>query len=921
MPDRTDRDNPFLNMLSELLTTKLYPPPVSTDLEPRVDLIARLETGRHRALTLISAPTGYGKSTLASMWIDASDAPSCWVSLDEEDNDLPIFLAYVVAAIHSVFPDVLLHAQTLLEVPVLPPSAAVVRTLLNDLERLPRRILLVLDDLHAIRSQAVYDVLAGLLRHPSPKLHLVLISRRDPLLPLPSLRAYRQITEIRTRDLRFSTADTANLLTKMLHREIDDMTAAAWTKHTEGWVTALCLAAIALRERSSHDNMQPGVRLIDSHYLQKHLLEEVINRLAPAFRDWLLTIAWLERFCPALCEAVHQVNSAAAHDDLTGEAFVQRLQDNNLFVIALDRNNHWFRLHHLFRELLQDWSREQYDDRQIAALHRRAGAWFAGQDLPDEAIRHLILGGDHAAAEQVVRHHRYALMNSEQWSRLERWLRYFPDDVVASSAMLTSTVVSIAMQTGQYPKTVSAHRHAEQLLAGQGPKPADYDGLMGELSTVKAVLAVASGDSATLDAYAQDALQSLPADALFLRSLAYGTAAAGLQMRGRFAEGCRLLEETMDDPQWTSRIQAQLMLYLCYISFLEGDLTTTQAWAERVRRSAERRRLPDLLCAARHLLGVVHFLRHEFDAAEPCLSALVENNVASAQSHVSMGAFALSLIYEMQGDSRRADAVIERLDMYLRDADNAFALALVEAFTVELSLRRGNLRAAKRQRIGIDFDRRPPIWFFYIPQLTPIKLLLAEGTSEALDDARAALDEFEARMRSINRNLARVDGLALLALVCEAQGDTSSADTHLTTALLLAQDAEMVRPFVDLGPPMVELLQRLHNQTDRLSGATAAFVEQILAAFPTSKSAYAAPLLSGRTSQTSSGATLLSEPLTPRELQVLQQLAAHLTPAEIAARHVVSVATVRWQIKCIYRKLDVRSRKEAVRRSSELNLV
>jgi LuxR family maltose regulon positive regulatory protein len=421
MTDLPDRATPNTTNSPAILTTKLYPPPVSAELESRVNLVARLERNRHRALTLISAPSGYGKSTLASLWLAASETSGCWVSLDEEDDDPHTFFAYVVAAVRSTFPDIRLHAQELLETRAFPPSSTVARILLNDLEQLPQRILLALDDLHHVRSLGVYEIIAELLRHPSPKLHVVLISRRDPPLPLPLLRARRQITEIRARDLRFSNAETAGFLSKVLRREIDEATAAQWAERTEGWVTAIGLAAMSLRH-SKRSAWKPDNLPTDSHYLQEYLLAEVINQLEATVKEWLMTIAWLDRFCPALCTAVCQASAASAENGLTGETFVQRLRHDNLFVISLDDENRWFRLHHLFRTLQQSWGRQHYEDDEIAALHQRAGAWFAQQELPEEAIRYFIAAGDYAAAEQLLQQHRYALMNSLQWSRLARWL-------------------------------------------------------------------------------------------------------------------------------------------------------------------------------------------------------------------------------------------------------------------------------------------------------------------------------------------------------------------------------------------------------------------------------------------------------------------------------------------------------------------
>lgn len=916
-----NRSTGDLTSHSAILSTKLYRPFVSVDLEPRAELVARLERNRHQALTVISAPTGYGKSTLASMWLSASEAAGGWISLDAEDDDPELFLAYVVAAIQSVFPNLQLHVQALLGTGILPAPAAIARGLLNDLERIPRQLLLVLDDLHVIRSQAIYDFLAELLRHPSPKLHLVLISRRDPPLPLPSLRAHRQITEIRARDLRFSIAETARLLAKILNQEVDHETASRWTERTEGWVTALGLAALALRQRGQHD-ISPHDESIDSHHLQEYLLADVMNGLEPRLREWLLTIAWLDRFCPALCAAVCQPEPIEAQTDFTGEAFVQRLRDDNLFLISLDSEQQWFRLHHLFREVLRGWGRSQFSEAEIAVLYRRTGEWFARHELPDEAIRYLILGGDYDAAERVVQKHRYMLMNLEQWSRLERWLRQFPDTVRETRALLVSISSILSIHFGKYRQVALLARRAEALLTKLPPGSSIHNDVLGEVSAVMATLALAEGDPEALVSGAQRALQLLPDNAHLLRDQVEGVIAAGMQIDGHYEEGCRFLEDSLDRTPVTQFRRLRLMNYLCLISFLQGDLSTTQAWAERVLHVAEERHLAELLYIARHFLGVVHYLRNELGAAEALLTPLTEEYFGTVRTYISMATFALALIYDDRGEFARANAVIDRLVSYYQDAGDTIAMALVDAFSVELALRRDDAGAAQRRRVGVDFAPRPPLWFFYIPQLTPIKLLLIEGTAEALGAARAALDEYEARMSVLHRNLARIDGLALLALVCDQQGDSDGALANLIAALRLACDAGLIRPFVDQGANMAVLLRRLRDSNREGVQEVGAFITDILDAFPT-----AAPYVMEKASplrhehQERVETVLLPEPLTEREVQVLQQLATQLTPAEIAARYVVSVSTVRSQIKSIYRKLDVHSRKDAVRRSRELKLI
>lgn len=902
-----------------ILTTKLYRPPVTADLEPRTGLLERLDRNRQRPLTLISAPAGYGKSTLASMWLEASERRSAWISLDEDDNDLSTFTSYLVAAIQRVFPDVTLNTHSLLRAPVMPPVSVIARRLLNDLEQIEKPFILALDDVHMIHEQLIFDLLNELVRHPSPAMHLLLITRRDPPLQIATLRACRQITEIRTRDLRFSSADTAGFLTKMLGREIDDATATAWTERTEGWVTALCLAAISLRHSDDHETNLDDVPPL-THYLQEYLLAEVMDHLDATLKEWLLTIAWLDRFCPALCAAVSLSDSAEAQAAPTSTEFIQQLQRHNLFVIPLDSENRWFRLHHLFRSLLRTWGRNHYHDDEIAAFYHRAGAWFAHQEFPDEAIRYLVLAGDIAGAEQVVLRHRYALMNSERWHILERWLHHFPDSALDRSALLATTV-TISAQRGRNLQVLKpALQTAEQLLANLPPNSALKDQLLGELSVMKSVLAIAAGNVEAVTSNAQRGLQLLPADALDLRAIAWGTLAASMQMSGQSASGYQLLREKISEPEWGESIQAKLMSYLCMICVLQGDLTVGLEWADRVQNIGERLNLPESLYQARYFIGMIHYLRGESDAAEPHLSALVENEATSSPTYLAMGAMVLTLIRNERGDVEHADAIMDRLTTYFRQGSDSAALALLKAFRVELALRRGNLGAARRQQVGVEFEGRPPIWFFYIPQLTPVKLLLAEGTPEALVAAHATLDDFEQRMRLVNRNLARIEALALLALVCEAQGDAARADASLTTALALAQVAGLIRPFVDLGPPMAGLLVRLQRQKRTPPAPDSSYVARILAAFPPSGSAgpQVEPLPDDAKSWPVPQPML--EPLTQRESQILELLATELSPDEIGRRLLISTSTVRTHSRNIYAKLDVNTRFEAVHRARELGL-
>ncbi|MCA9875863.1 MAG: hypothetical protein KC441_19460, partial [Anaerolineales bacterium] len=295
-------------------------------------------------MTLISAPPGYGKSVLASMWQEASGLPSGWVSLDESDNDLFIFVSYLLAAIETAVPHTPLQTQTLLSDSSFTAAANLARYLLADLNQIDTPFLLVLDDIHTIREQSVFDFLETLLNHPSPALHLVLVGRQDPPLRIASMRAYGRITEIRMRDLRFTPSETSLFLNRMLERDISKSVAAEWTDKTEGWIVALRLAALSLRYRPPSRQLSahaPG----NNQFLQEYLLAEVLARLPAPLQSYLLKSALLDRFCAPLWEAVVLDERDDGRPEMTGESFIQWLQQSNLFLISLDQQNEWFRFH------------------------------------------------------------------------------------------------------------------------------------------------------------------------------------------------------------------------------------------------------------------------------------------------------------------------------------------------------------------------------------------------------------------------------------------------------------------------------------------------------------------------------------------------------------------------------------------------
>ncbi|MGD2048135.1 MAG: hypothetical protein PVH03_01500, partial [Chloroflexota bacterium] len=715
-----------------LIQTKLYRPPVQADLIPRPRLFDALNAHwKIRPLTLISAPAGYGKSVLASMWLESCDSPSGWVSLDERDNDLRTFVGYLLAALKTAFPDIRLETQALLEAPSLPPAPRLARNLLNDLTQKTVPFILALDDIHNIHEESIFEFLSELLQHPPAGMHLVLIGRQDPPLPVASLRAYRRITEVRLRQLCFSTAETAALLAQMLQQVIDEDLAAAWTEKTEGWAAALHLAALSLRQRRETADLDAGIRG-DSRYLHDYLLAEVLGSLTPAKQAWLLKTSLLARFCAPLCEAVCQEEGEVSKGgSLTGEAFIAWLRQANMFLIDLDDQDEWFRFHHLFQENLQAQLHSQASDEEIAGMHQRASAWYSKNDLLEPAILHALAAGDNATAVDLFAQRRHEYMNEDNWNYLERCFELFPEEFVANEPLLFISKAHIAIVRGRDLELIDSRNRAERLVANLDADSELSKSVLGEIAVIDAVFSVMIGQATGAVANGERALDTLPARSFHLRGYAIAAQACGWQMSGDFERSISILRETLANPTWAVNSRAKLLFYLCLVNFMEGELNGAQIAAAESLRIAEKRRLWDTISHVRYFYGIISYLHNDLVEAETYLLALLQRLELSAPSYLAHAVCALTRIYRSQERLEDADRVLRMVRNYLEEIENAVSLEIVRAFQVELALDQGNIEFARALSRTVDFHMRPPIWFHYVPQLTPIRILVAEGTDES----------------------------------------------------------------------------------------------------------------------------------------------------------------------------------------------
>ncbi|MCP4376012.1 MAG: hypothetical protein GY794_07545, partial [bacterium] len=809
----------------DIIRTKLHRPPVTKDLVPRTALLNQLDRYRQRPLTLVSAPAGYGKSTLASSWLDTCECPGAWVSLDADDSDLRGFLTYLAAAIQMLFPKAIQQTQALLKATELPPGKVLARMLLNELAQLEKSFILVLDDYHRIRELAIHDLLKKLLNHPPPALHLVLVTRHNPPLSLTTLRARGQMTEIREQDLRFSTADTMDFLHQAMALPVDAQIAAVLNDWTEGWVTGLRLAILSMRRQEDMDRILPSLSEENRH-ITEYLISEVLSQQPADISHYLFSTAILNRFCASLCEAAC-VGDGREACPISGQAFLDWLEQTNLFVTPLDDRQHWFRYHHMFQKLLQYRMHAQKNPEEISALHQRASGWFAEQGLIDEALQHALKAEDTAAAINLVAHYRHLLMNQEQWPRLESWLRLFSDKVIARHPELLLIKAWVFQKRLRLFDIPTVLNQVESLLAAMPLESATPKYLYGELAVLRSYQYFNAANGHRVVTFAQQALERLPEESLYARSGTVTMLGLGYQMTGDFTSATTVVYQTLqDDAFHHTASHTRLLVALCFIYWIEADLTGFHQAATQHLKLSKDFKLPESRAIARYFLGIYHYQRNDLAAAEHILYEAVNSSSSFNSINFGFSTFALALTYQAKEQPEDACEAVDKIMAFAMEAGNTTLLSFARAFQAELALRQGDLAQAASWAQRYDPFPLLPMTRAYLPQLTYVKVLLAQATPNSRQQAAELLEHLQDYYEGIHNRRFVIEILALQALLVNYRGDQSAALSALERAIALAGPGGCIRLFVDLGLTMAQLLKRLMSRNIALR-----YIGQILAAF------------------------------------------------------------------------------------------
>jgi len=909
-----------------LLTTKLYIPPPRPNLVPRPRLLRDLDEGLrlgHR-LTLVSAPAGFGKTTLVAEWICSLAREAAWLAVDEEDDDPRRFFTYLIAALRQIDAKIGRAARGLLSAPQPPPVESLVALILNDLLASSEAFVLVLDDYHLIQATQIHDALAFLLEHQPPAMHLALVTRQDPPLPLARLRGRGQVTEIREQDLRFTPEEASTFLSQTMGLALAPEAAQALEARTEGWITGLQLAALALQENPSPARTRSFVAGFtgDDRYVTDYLIAEVLQRQPAAMREFLRQTAVLDRLTAPLCDAVVKIKDwslEGSRQVLPGllslgsrpqsQAFLDHLDQANLFIVPLDNRRQWYRYHRLFAEFL----RTALDREEEKPLHQRAMRWYEGQGMMSQAIHHALayasITEDWSDAQRLIRLAAEETVHKGDLLALGNWLDILPEASVRADGMLALYHAWVLALQGDLSQAAEYARSAELCLQ-QAIAPAAERGKLLTLRSFVTVFGLQDYESA-LD-LAAGALELLSEDQVYWRVMALWAMAESQERTRNVTEAIATLREA----RRTGRLlDGQLFfapaeLFLATTLQLHGQRREAVAVCQEAIEwyTDEVGRTSPVAGMIFSRLGMLHHEADQLDLAWDCLErglALSQQLAMDSPIMYSLS-FAAPTLYAL-GKADEALAALQRA--YEHGAQSGLADAeWCRAVEADIHLKMGDQAAVQRwaTTAGMAPDEEPH--YLRMDQyLVYARLLLAQGQ---LAEVRAWLGSLAAfaRERGLIRWLITIQ--ILKALATHRAGDGPVARDYLAEAVQMAAPEDYVRAFFEEDPQVLDLLPNVRRVApqfiDRLldQAAPAAPSE------PTQK--IAAPRPAGQP---------LVEPLTARELEVLGLIAAGLSNREIAERLFIVVGTVKRHINNIYGKLQVRRRTEAVARARELGLL
>lgn len=888
-----------ITTVTPLLTTKFFIPPVKKTHVQRKRLLNRLENGAASKLILVSAPAGFGKTTLLIDWSNQQPQPLVWLSLDRNDNEPVVFLRYLIATIQQLEPEIGKTALVLLQSARAVPVDSILVNLLNDLARLDKDFFLVLDDYYFIENQVIHHILEFLLENQPPTLHLILATRSDPPLPLARLRGQSQLVEIRAFDLCFSKSEIKSLFQDILKINLTREALAVLETRTEGWIAGLQMAALSLQGRENVLSLISGFKG-DNRYIADYLVEEVLTRQSESIQQFLLQMAILERLTAPLCNAITQRTDS--------QKLLDQLEKFNLFIFPLDHERKWYRYHQLFSDLLRQ--RVQNSQKNLLPkLHQRAAEWLKKNAFKEAAIQHYLQARDFTSAIEIIAEVAELLWDRGEQTKLLNWLRKIPDKMLDHYPELRIIYARSLIMKGQFEAGEQQLRMAEQGLNHPNIVQSNQQNLLnGKIAVVRSLRATYSGDIQGIQSQTRKALELLDQRQIMWRSVA----ATGLGFAhgwtgdGNLVESRLAFQEAQRLSSLAGNVYFDLLTRgaLAGIEGLQGNLPESVRRFENVIQLAEKNGMAQtgLVGAYASSLGGILF---EMNHRETGYEYIKKGLEVTQNARDFLYLFSSQLQYSRYLFTLKAWGQLIQL---MQEMSNLITQHHIPPWMQHRGavlkglylLRHGKLAELehwieKRQlNLSGPFSCRREYEFLVLARYLSRSAQLAE--------ARHLLNQLIADAVRGNRLFAVVEFRLELALVLEQASEIEAALAELTQALKIAVNGQMFQVIVDAGRPVLDLLAQLTvTAPNRENSIPVEYIARLRRAIEANAPAFAP-----------------EEALSNRELDVLKLIATGHSNQEIASQLFISLNTVRTHTKNINNKLNVHSRTRAVARAREL---
>ena len=889
-----------------MLLTKLHRPPLSLEHVFRFRLIDEFNRNIYKPFSLVCAPAGYGKSMLVSSWIEENKHPAAWLSLSSDENDYRTFLIYMITAIRKVFPGKLEKTEALVKSPELPGNKLIVHSFINELDEIQENYIVVLDDYHLIRNDEIHDLIDELLRYPPENLHLCMLARRDPPIRIENLRAHNRMIEIRMSELTFTEEEVIGLFYKLHGIKLERSTAASLQKKTEGWITALQLISLALKNKLNIENELTSFTG-DLNTLSDFLIEEILSDLSDDMKDLLVITSLLKRFNLDLVKACFQTKEHDDDDPLKTETLFNQLINSHFFLIPLDDNQKWFRYHHLFQRTLFKHLRLWFNSERIKKVHYAAAKWFEDEGLIDEAIDYMIKTGKVEEAARIVKNiaHAEFLKNI---NNVERWRNKLPLVVRENSPELQLLKAWYAFGQFHLEKIPPILEKVNMLIQDTEPDPQ----VSSELKFFQGNFQYWMGDT---EASLQTLDQSLnPCDHLpehvrcNIRLVRY----IAFQRTGKYAE---LVTEIHSQIKRTDKYTSLDIAYywgsLNFVHLLSGQLRSSLDTGVQFQMFTEKIGADFLNNWSRYLQALAHLQFFELDKAFNHFALAGEKQYNLDTMAVFDSKVSLALIHQLNGKSKEANKLIATAIHFAKEIGDPLSLLIVESAQSRIALLQGDIQTAFQ---WAETFKEPPSFagmFFWqeIPHMTKAKVFIANGTPESLQKAEGILITMLDIATSSNLHCQMVEINLLLSLALQKMEQKEASMEKLKASLIQAEKYGFIRPFIEAGILAIELLNSLKD-----TGIAVDFVQEINSLV---------------TKATRKQETVLREKnegskkviLTERELETLELLASGLRNKEIANALFVSEGTIKKHIYNMGQKFETSSRVDLLNRTRQLGLI